>query len=303
MTIKIACLAVALCLGLATGARADCMGNPSGEEAKTCLGEELRAANARIDAAFAVLQDALDASARANLRADQREWLERRDGTCGLPDSDGVSEEKWLQAALADEKKMICAARFTFRRTAELDTLLKATAQAQAAGLPPAPASPSPIGQANETPSPELVAQDDGYTILSITGHRSSRRYYEVWIDRAAIAKRGDVLLHSGYFSTQNDSVYRATNIRRGQKDTDPINIGWAIDLQKGFAYVRQNGEWRTPPGSEDGAMVRLNREWRMGLRASVELMDLIKAGMVRVNLNGPFEYPVPDGYLPFTAR
>jgi uncharacterized protein YecT (DUF1311 family) len=305
MTTKamLAGLAAALCLGLATGARADCSANPSGEEAKTCLADELRAAAKRIDQSYKILLDAMNASERANLEVDQWDWRDLRDDTCGLPDIQKTDQEKWIQAALADENKTACVARFTFGRVAELNTLMKAKAPDKLAGLPAAPASPPPVGHHTETPSPEFVAQHDGYGLMSVTGQRAGRFYYEVWIDRDAIAARGDVLIHSGYYSTQNDTIFRATNIRRGQKDTGPLTIGWAIDLQKGYAYVRQNGEWRVSPGSEDGAIAKLNREWRAGLRSSVELFDLIKSGLVRINLVGPFEYPPPDGYRPFAAK
>ena len=306
MTIKaaLAGLAAALCLGLNAPAWANCSANPTGEEAKTCLADELRAAENRIVTAYRILlAGGLNASERANLEADQWDWREQRDETCGLPDVEKTDQEKWLTVALSDEKKTACVARFTFGRVADLDALVKAKAPDKLAGLPPAPASPPPVGHHTETPSPEFVAQHDGYGLLSVTGQRAGKFYYEIWIDRDAIAARGDVLLHTGYYSTQNDTVFRATNIRRGQKATGPITLGWALDLQKGFAYVRQNGEWKVAPGSDEGAYAKLNREWRAGLRASVELFDLIKSGLIRINLVGPFEYPPPDGYRPFAAK
>lgn len=306
MTIKAAIfgLAVALCLGLAAPAwAADCSGNPSGDEAKACLADELRAATARIDAAYKILLDNTNASERANLEADQWDWRLQRDDTCGLPNSDKADLDKLIQTALADEKKTACLVRFTFGRVATLNDMVKAKAPDKLAGLPAAPASPPPVGHHTETPSPEFVAQHDGYGLLSTTGQRAGKFYFEIWIDRDAIAKRGDVLLHSGYYSTQNDTIFRATNIRRGAKDKGPITIGWAIDLQKGYAYVRQNGEWRVEPGSDEGAVAKMDREWRAGLRSSVELFDLIKSGLIRLNLDGPFEYPPPSGYRPFVGR
>jgi len=150
MNIKavIAGLAAALCLGMAAPTWANCTANPSGEEAKTCLADELRAAAKRIDASYKVLLDVMNASERANLEADQWDWRDQRDVTCGLPDVQKTDEEKWLQTALADEKKTACVARFTFGRVADLNALVKAKAPDKLAGLPPAPASPPPAGHA-----------------------------------------------------------------------------------------------------------------------------------------------------------
>jgi uncharacterized protein YecT (DUF1311 family) len=286
-------------------AYAQCGGNASDAEIRACLTQDLQDSDRRINAVYETLMASMNDASQAALRKEQRAWLRRRDKVCSL-DSKETNREKWLQNIMTDESKTICVVRFTFGRVAELNALLKSKGRTTVVA-PAAPATPSlSASQAGPVTAWPIGfgTIDEGYAVLSHSEHNSKGRwYYEVWIDRSAIASRGDVLLHSGY-STGKQTVSRMSSIRRTHKEQGSIALGLAIDLNTGFFYIRENGVWQTPPGSSAGMQINPNREWRAVLRSSASLTELVNAGMVKINLGERgFEYALPDGYRPFAER
>jgi uncharacterized protein YecT (DUF1311 family) len=298
-------LVAALVASTTSLAYAECGVNASEAEIRRCLTQDLRDSDQRINAVYKTVMAAMDEASQTALRNEQRAWLRRRDKVCAL-DSRETNREKWLQGIMTDQSKTICVVRFTFGRVAELDALLKSRGPVPVE-LPRAPATPtmSSSGIAAAAVMPIAFATvDDGYALVSHSAHNKGRWYYEVWIDRGAIASQGEVLLHSGYFATGDAGAIRVSSIRRSHRNAGPIAIGLAIDLEQGFVYIRESGVWNAPPGSSAGMQIKANREWRAGLRSSASLIELFKTGMVRVNLGERgFEYSLPDGYRPFAER
>ncbi|MBC7950999.1 MAG: DUF1311 domain-containing protein [Rhodospirillaceae bacterium] len=287
----------------ASAARAECDSNASDAQISACLAQDLRDSDKRINAVYKALMGSMDDTAKLTLRDEQRAWLKRRDKACSL-DNKETDRERWLQAIMSDQGKTVCVVRFTFGRVAELDTLLKQKGGSVPADIPPAPSTPV-VAAATAAPVAALPAglgvADEGYNLFSVRTKRTGRWYYEVWIDRGALASKGDMLLHSGYAAFGTSGVIRVTNIRRSHVGSGPISIGLAVDLDQGYVYIRQNGEWRAAPGSSGGVEVKMNRDWRAALEASAQLTEIVRAGLVKVNLGErPFDYALPDGYRPF---
>lgn len=300
------CLAVASVLALAGAARADCGSGSSQDEIKLCLAQALRDSDARINAVYKSIMDGRDAAGKIALRDEQRAWLKSRDKACGL-DNKESDREKWLQAILADQAKTVCVVRYTFARVAQLDELLT---KASAAPPPSLPSAPQPLkfgiaaaAEASVKPPNGLTFLDDGYQPRTAVAHDRGKWYCETWIDAGHIAELGDVLLTSGVISVVpgQGGVVRLINIRHGRTDSHPTSIGWAVDLDNGAVYVRSNGTWSVAPGSMGGPKVKLNRQYRGCLEGSSAVSELVRRGLVKVNLGDrPFDYSLPEGYRPF---
>lgn len=294
-------LAAVVALGWSVPAWAECGANAGEGELRECLAQDLRDSDKRINAVYKALMGSLDEAAKVTVRDAQRAWLKKRDRACDL-DSKETDREKWLQGILADQERSVCVVRYTFTRVAELDALLTAKGPAAPADLPPAPVAPAvlaPAAQAAALPA-TLAAADEGYALVSRTRHQTGRWYYEVWIDRAGLAARGDMLMNVGFAGSGTSGVVRSVNVRRSHVGAPPVVLGLAIDLQQGAVYIRHNGEWKAAPGSNGGTEVKLGRDWSAGLTASTELTELVRAGLIKINLGErPFDYALPDGYRP----
>lgn len=142
-----------------------------------------------------------------------------------------------------------------------------------------------------------LVFLDDGYKAFTVNSHERGKWYYEVWIDRNQIAKMGDLLITPGYFSQKNNAI-RMVNIRHTQIGMGPLVIGMALDLTDGFVYMRQNGEWKIAPGFSGAIVMPLNGAYVGGVEASSQIHELIRRGLVQVNVGQRlFAHSAPDGY------
>jgi uncharacterized protein YecT (DUF1311 family) len=283
---------------------AECDTNASDTEITSCLGQDLRDSDKRINAVYKELMGRLDDTGKNDLRNVQRAWLKARDKACEL-DSKESDREKWLSAILADKQKTMCVVRYTFSRVAELDATLKQKAPEASTALPAAPTAPRflPVANPIAMPSDGLMFIDDGYIGIALPNYRQGKWYYEVWIDRGNIAALGDMLLTMG-FSTNDQFYAKMINIRRSQVSATPIAFGFAIDLDSGFFYTRVNGLWQSFPGSVGGAVVKLNHDYHVNIQGSSEVKELVWRGLVKVNLGlKPFEYGLPDGYRPFKEQ
>jgi len=202
----------------------------------------------------------------------------------------------------------VCVVRYTFERVAQLDALNKLKAPPDApANLPSAPQAPQltnpAVASDPKTPSTMPVGLtyiDDGYKALSSKQQRQGKWYYELLIDRDGIAKLGDVLLSLGFAGDSGSGVVRMVNIRRSHVGAPPVSMGFAIDLDNGAVFIRQNGVWNFTPGTVGGPEVKLNHSYRASIEGSSEVRELIRLGLVKVNLGDrPFEYSLPDGFRP----
>jgi hypothetical protein len=179
---------------------------------------------------------------------------------------------------------------------------LRQKAQVAPTALPAAPSAPSyaPVADAAVMPDEGLTFVDDDYGAIGLPNYHAGKRYFEIWIDRGGIAQLGDMVLTPG-FQTASVTVTRMINIRRAQTSAAPIALGFAIDLDNGFVYVRENGQWLAEPGSVNGLEIKLNRDYHALLEGSSDVKELGRRGLIKVNLGGhPFEYVLPDGYRPF---
>jgi uncharacterized protein YecT (DUF1311 family) len=298
-------LAGLACLVLARPAWADCGADASSGEVQACLAQDLRDSDKRINAVYKLLMANLEDQQKLGLRDAQRAWLKSRDKACSL-DNKESDRERWLQAIMADQGKTACVVRYTFDRVAQLNAMLKQTNAAAAPDIPAAPEPPqlNPIQpSAARAMSDALTLQDDGYVVASRSVHERGKWYMEMQIDWGGIAALGDALLTPGITSAEG-GVIRMVSIRRSHRAAPPLAIGLAVDLDNGFIYWRQSGMWREQPGSAGGAQVKLGRPYWLRVEGSTEMRELLRRGLVTVNLGDkPFQYAMPDGYRPFAEQ
>lgn len=288
-------------LVLAGFAHAECASDSSDEGVRKCLTQDLRDSDKRINAVYKLLMGSLEDGSKVSLRDEQRAWLKARDKACSL-NSKESDREKWLQSILVDQEKTVCVVRHTFARVAQLDQLLMQKAPTKSAEAPAAPAAPqlspipsSPSG-ANALPV-HMVFQDDGYKTRTANSHDRGRWYVEVSIDRGHIADLGDILLAPGFYSAKS-GVLRMVNVRRTQAGMAAIVLGLALDLNDGFAYIHQDGQWRVPPGQTGSTSIPANIAYTAGIDGSSEVKELMRRGLVKVNIGQqPFLFPIPPGY------
>jgi uncharacterized protein YecT (DUF1311 family) len=281
---------------------AECGVDTSDAAVKDCLAQDLRDSDKRINAVYKLLMGSMNDADKTSLRDAQRAWLKNRDKACSL-DNKESNREKWLQAILTNQKKTVCVVRYTFERVSELDALLKQKAPAKTVEAPVAPQAPQfPTDAAGAAPTVPLPASfvfaEDGYKAITANSHERGKWYYEVWIDRAAIAHMGDLLITPGYFSQKGYGVIRMVNVRHTQTGMPPIVIGLALDLDDGFVYVRQDEQWQVAPGVAGAVTVPMNAPFVGGIESSTNIRELISRGLVKVNVGErPFGTTPPEGY------
>jgi len=294
-------LATCAFLFMAGPAFADCGTVTASDEIKSCLAQDLRDSDARINATYKLLMASRDAAAQIALRNEQRAWLKKRDAMCSL-DNKEPDREKWLQAILASDAKTMCVTRYTFARVTALNDQLPKGNPAQP--LPAAPQAPR-LDQSASTAAPGGMAfHDDGYDLASTTGQTKGKWYYELSLDAGQIAQLGDLLLQVGYHSPQAPGVVLSLRIHRTEASKGPVVLGFGLDLDNGSAYSRVNGNWRQAPGSNTGLPVKLGTPYFATLTSCSALGTLLERGLIKVNLGEkPFAYALPDGYRPFAQQ
>jgi uncharacterized protein YecT (DUF1311 family) len=286
---------------MASPAFANCATATAPEEIKSCLAQDLRDSDARINAAYKLLMASRDAAGQTALRNEQRAWLKKRDATCSL-DNKESDREKWLQAILASDAKTMCVTRYTFARVTALNDQLPRGGAAQP--MPAAPQAPR-FDQDVSAPAPRNMAyRDEGYMLASTVAQAKGKWYFELSIDRGQIAQLGDVLLETGYHNPEGHGVILPLRVHRTETGKGSVNVGFAIDLDNGAAYVRADGNWRDAPGSNTGLQVKLGVPYHIFLESSSPLGAFLQRGLIKVNLGErPFAYALPDGYRPFAQQ
>ncbi|HEX4635935.1 MAG TPA: lysozyme inhibitor LprI family protein, partial [Rhizomicrobium sp.] len=237
-------------LFIAGPAFANCATATAPEEIKSCLAQDLRDSDARINAAYKLLMASHDAAGQTLLRNEQRAWLKKRDATCSL-DNKETDREKWLQTILASDAKTMCVTRYTFARVTALNDLLPRGGAAQP--MPAAPQAPRFELDLSAAAPRNMAYHDEGYMIASTVAQAKGKWYFELSIDRGQIAQLGDVLLETGYHNPEGHGVVLPLRIHRTETGKGSANVGFAIDLDNGGAYARADGNWREAPGSNTG--------------------------------------------------
>jgi len=293
-------IALAATMLAAGAAHADCGTDSSDEAVKSCLAQDLRDSDKRINATYKLLMSSLDEAGKLSLRDEQRAWLKTRDKACLLNTKES-DREKWLAGILADQPMTVCVVRYTFARVAELDQQLKQKAPAKVAEAPAAPAAPQlaakPANAGEQALPAYLNFFDDGYKTRTGTSHQGGLWYLEVTIDRGHLAELGDAVLTTGFFNAKS-GVMNMVSVRHTQVGMGPLVVGLALDLNDGFAYFHRDGQWKVTPGQTGSLAVPANLAYWAGIDGSSEVRELIKRGLVKVNLGQqPFQFPKPAGY------
>lgn len=292
------CLALFGMVAMVGSAYAQCGSETSQDEVRVCLAQDLRDSDKRINAVYKLLMNNLSKEERIKLRNEQRGWLKMRDKACSLNNKES-NREKWLQAILADQEKTVCVVRYTFTRVAELNNMLKQKAPQVTADVPAAPEAPqfSQSAQTKGVLPASLRFYEDGYQAQTAMSHERGKWYFEITLDRAGLAQMGDMLLAPGVFSSEKGVIYMV-NIRRSQAEMGPVVIGFAVDLNGGFVYASRNGEWNVVPGAAGSSTLKLNTAYVAGIESSTEVRELIRRGLIEVNVGEQlFKNTMPSGY------
>ncbi|HTT36317.1 MAG TPA: lysozyme inhibitor LprI family protein [Burkholderiales bacterium] len=289
-----------VCTASGLSAAADCGLGAADSQLAACLGQELRAADRDINTVYQDLMRKLAPTDRERLRAEQRRWIKSRDSACRL-ESKETDRERWYQWIEKDFARTVCVSRFTRQRTAQLHQMLDATQTPASASAPSQPrdaaASTDELDYYESFPSPP---------------REKGKYYFEVVLDRGALATLGDSTLFVGVsehkdgqgYGTMRHVLRSEPPPKVGDKFVGEV-IGIAVDLDEGTLYHHLNGVWlRGKPGSNQGGELKLGRPYHAGVISSVSLREPVAKGWIKINLGDqPFAVPVPAGYQPFSAE
>lgn len=263
----------------------DCDNPQTSADVSACLEQELRDSDQTINATYQELRGKLDDATKLKLRDDQRAWLKQRDRACAL-DSKESDRERWMRTILADPKKTVCVVRFTRARVAQLEDML-------------ASASVDEEGEGEDD-----LADNARYEIISPNTHSTGKWYFEVRMDRGAIAKQAETALWIGVASESGGGLGNLINIRKTSARASPLVYGVAVDLAQGKVYSRQNGTWADAPGSSGGLDIKLGRPYSAEVTSSAEMGAMLDGELIVANFgDAPFAYSLPDGYRPFSQK
>ena len=286
---------------------AQCDDPATDAERAACLGQELHAADARVDQAYRDKMAGLGERERDELRRAQRGWRQYRDASCGLASSQGDRDER-LESLLADYRQTVCVVRVTTRRVSELEAFRprgpRVTAPVLLPGAPPV-ASRQPVAAA---PTPRV--EDDQYELSADHPRARDKWYFEVRFNRVDVARLAETALFVGVSRPDEggsagpapQNVGTLVTIRQGEQDVETHTLGVGVDLDNGKVYLGIDGRWeRGAPGTTGGLDVELGRDYVGAVTSTVSLRSLLDAGALSVNFGGaPFTYAIPDGYRPF---
>jgi uncharacterized protein YecT (DUF1311 family) len=272
----------------------DCFNPQSSEDIATCLGDELRATDARINESYQSAMKELNGVQQQTLRTEQRSWLKERNAVCKL-DTKEPDRERWYRALLTDYSKTVCVTRYTRVRAAELEQVAAANAK------------PNTVAEAAPQSRPELFPKDPhAYWMASTHAWSKGRWYWEVKVKTEDIANFYPTTLSIGCSRAEGGGAGLLVSIRPGNASTDKGDVvyGIALDLDDGKIYSRQNGTWTSgEPGSIKGMDVKLGRMYTCGVNSTIAISPLQKRNYLIANFGDrPFAYSLPDGYRPFAA-
>jgi uncharacterized protein YecT (DUF1311 family) len=279
---------LALMLGTHVAIADECADTRTSEAIVECMGKDLRAADAKINASYQELMGSLAEPNKTQLREDQRTWIHERDANCDLGKK-ATDRDQWYESLLKDYAKTLCVTRYTRERTIALDAMLSGLPGHAAAADAGKPAQAAPIGQQTD------------YQVLSAGSRTTGRWYFEVTMNPKDIASTPTAVwwgCRIGYQSfgslSQIHAADAALPVARG---------GIALDLEAGKLYVRKDGVWvHGAPDSSGGVDLKLGRAYRCGLETTVGLATMIANGSLRLNFGKEkFDYAMPGGYRSFS--
>jgi uncharacterized protein YecT (DUF1311 family) len=274
---------------------AACEDPKSSDEIAQCLGNDLRDADAKINAAYRELMIRLGETERNSLRVAQRAWIRERDAVCRL-DTKETDRERWYAALLKDYAKTVCVTKYTRRRTSDLDVLLGKGAgtgqQAAAAPRSASAADPAPV------PKQELA-----YDKRPVTPHANGKWYFEFKVNYSEAVKIEPMALTIGV--TDEKQLHGVLdNIRGRDARKESLTYGFAVDLDQGKLYVSRNGQWENgEPGSSRGHDLKLGRTYYSFFMVSADSpTPYIERGALAPNFGGDkaMTYALPAGYKPW---
>lgn len=273
----------------------DCSSSLDNAKRTTCLEQRLAAADGAINDSYLALRRRLTPDDQLRLRDEQRAWIAERDRVCGLAKASGEGSA-WRHALSADYAKAACVIRVTAERQAELSERLTRIASGGPPPLTvPRPAPPSFPLDLRHLPG-RFTADFD---LSGQTPRASGKWYFEAVLDIPKLGPHDQQPIFVGVRSTTTlFQVLRAAPIKCNCEDR-LINLGFAVDLDAGKIYMRDNGAWQKGgPGSAGGSDLKLGQWYLATMYRDVDLTPLVKSGVVDLNLGQkPFAYAVPDGY------
>lgn len=271
---------------IAVGQAKECDRPQTSEAVVSCLGNELRQSDVKINDIYQQLTERLDRTGRKKLRDEQRAWLKERDEVCILVRHIS-NREQWLRDVLTDYRKTVCVTRYTQYRAVELEKMLS---NPKAASLVP-PQTPPKTEQSK-------------YQITSPMVRNQGHWYFDVTIYARDIALLGFNALWLGCWEGEtNTSTGMIVYVRDEKGAPGKVIYGFALDLDAGRLYISMNGAWQNgEPGSGRGIPTKVGGEYRCGVESTVPIAPLIEHGLMAVNYGIPhsFPYRIPSGFLSF---
>lgn len=246
--------------------------------AQTPTADALRMLDAELNRVYqAALQASTDGTARADVKASQRRWVQARNDLCEISSRDAAAPD-WpgnLQAAKGD-----CIARVTRDRIAALAQLRPVTR-----------------GTITGFTDHDRLVPVSSYTFP--VGHTSGKWYAEIEINRDVLAGQGDLEMQAGLDNI--DGFLAITGSARTMPAHADVEVyGLAVDLNKHELY------WRNAagPGPANGQPLAVGtKPWALKVRMNTNLQYLLSRGQVRINHGQrPFSYPMPAGYKAWYA-
>lgn len=275
----------------------DCAVQPDTHATQSCFEQELRASDRTLNTGYSSLMDLSNPDVRAQLRTQQREWLEQRNNTCHL-NTETADREIWLADVLADQMKTICVIHYTNARIATLRDM-----QAKAVSTPATVIAES-------TTNPPDNGRTIAYDKKPVTLHSTGKWYFEATLNVGQIAKIMPTTVAIGLldYSDPHSFAMNGTmkNIQAKDGDLGLEYLGIAADLDNGKVYIRKNGVWTNGlPGSNQGSDIKLGRNYHGSILVSAKEANqkYFDSGAIASNFGDkPMVYTLPDGYLPWRA-
>jgi len=273
----------------ATKAPSACDAPSTREAVAACLAIELREADGRINRLYEAVMAKRDAAGRETLRADQRKWLAIRDRDCQIA-GDVEDRNQWYELVAAEPRRAVCVTSHTRYRIAVLEAL-------DAGRTPPTTEEFLANSASNAAQMATTLPGAGGQPRLP-TRHAEGKWYYEVTVDRAAVAEFGARSLMAGFTATEEDE-FVGKIFELHANDFGTLHVGCAIDLDNGMAYFREDGNWHgREPGGNRGLRVKLGQDFLAQVRGGDRMAELLSSGALKPNFGDtPFLYPPPPGY------
>lgn len=259
----------------------ECSDLVTSTEISQCLSKELRDTDNQVNQAYEMLIHALNGREKLQVRAQQREWIGKRDSICNL-DSNESNREKWFQDISKDYGNTLCVIRQTRKRALELEAMLNQYKFVEHGG----------------------VCSKETGSESTITPHANGKWYFEIEINSRELDKLKPLALSIGVRG--NGNQYGLVETLATQGDSNPItSIEIAVDLNKGKLYYAKNGAWiNGRPDGNEGIQIPLGINYFGTVTISEKSLVpyLEKKGIVPNFGIRPLKY-LPAGYLPWLAN